>query len=142
MRHFPRFQKKNESVYMCLCVCVCVYIYIYMGKGAQGCACARGPAPQNDMGATLTGTVRWSHIMRGAAVRCDGARTHSFRIVQRIARGSYMLYICIRRYIYIYICCTYVCICIRNTQASGGGRGLPHVASEAMCLGGAKRGLS
>ena len=39
-------------------------------------------------------------------------------------------------YVYegIYMCCTYVFICIRNTQASGGGRGLLHIASEAMCL--------
>ena len=59
-----------------------VYIYIYMDEGAQACFCARGPVPQNDMGATLTGTVRLSHIVRGAAVGCDVALVHSLSIVQ------------------------------------------------------------
>jgi hypothetical protein len=59
-----------------------------MDEGAQACFCARGPVPQNDMGATLTGTVRWSHIVRGAAVGCDVALVHSLSIVQHIARIS------------------------------------------------------
>ena len=61
-----------------------------MSRGAQECVCERGSAPLNDMGTTLTGTVRWSHIVRGAAVRCDAARSHGFCIAQRIARGSFM----------------------------------------------------
>jgi hypothetical protein len=63
-----------------MCVCLCIYACLHMSIRCTCVFCECRSASLNDMGATLTGTVRWSHIMRDAAVRCDGAYAHSFRI--------------------------------------------------------------